>query len=165
MENPYASGIKCGYLINFEIYQGNIPNSNQVHQKKFGKATAPLLQLLEQMPEEKKDFPYRIYFDNLFTSTNILHHLRLNGYEATGTIRENRLSKRCPLRSVKEMMKTCRGTYDYALSSDKKIVVTRWMDNSVVTVLSTIHGIHPVSNVQYRKKESWDSKTILHWKI
>ncbi|KAG5867174.1 hypothetical protein JTB14_029929 [Gonioctena quinquepunctata] len=28
---------KSGYLSNFEIYQGNIPNSNQAHQKKFRK--------------------------------------------------------------------------------------------------------------------------------
>ncbi|KAJ8959792.1 hypothetical protein NQ314_006150 [Rhamnusium bicolor] len=60
--------------------------------------------------------------------------------------RENRLSKTCPLQSVKDMKKTSRGTYDYVLTEDKNVVVTRWMDNSVVTVASTVHTVIPVSN-------------------
>lgn len=137
---------KSGYLINFEVYQGSIPNSNPEHQKKFGKATAPLLQLIEDLLQEHKNKPFRFYFDNLFTSVKILYHLKEEGFEATGTIRENRVPKNCPLRSVKQMKKAKRGTYDYALTTDKKVVITRWMDNSTVTVVSTVHGVQPVSN-------------------
>ncbi|XP_030762656.1 piggyBac transposable element-derived protein 3-like [Sitophilus oryzae] len=69
-------------------------------------------------------------------------------------MRENRVPKNCPLQPVKQIKKTVRGTYDYALTDDKKIVITRWMDNSVVTVASTVHGVQPVTNaLRYSSKE------------
>ena len=152
---PIRFGYKCwcmnsknGYLINFEIYQGAIPNSNLEHQKEFGKATAPLIQLILELPEQKRSFPYRFYFDNLFTSIKFLSYLKKQGYNGTGTIRENRLPKNCPITNVKSMKKTTRGHFDYAVTEDKSIVVTRWMDNSVVTVASTIHPVFPLSNAQ-----------------
>lgn len=42
---------KSGYHINFEVFQGCIPNSNKDRQKKFGKAPAPHLYLFEEFPE------------------------------------------------------------------------------------------------------------------
>lgn len=42
------------------------------------------------------------------------------------------------------MKKNKRGTFEYATTTDKKVVVTRWMDNSVVTVASTAHGVYPL---------------------
>lgn len=55
---------------------------------------------------------------------------------------------------MKEIKKEKRGVYDYAVSGDKSIVVARWMDNSVVTVASTVHGVFPVSNAsRYSSKE------------
>lgn len=152
---PIRFGYKCwcinskqGYLINFEIYQGAIPNSNPEHQKEFGKATAPLIQLIDALPNEKKNLPFRFYFDNLFTSVKFLSYLKKRQYNGTGTVRENRLPKNCPITDVKSMKKTKRGHFDYAATDDRKIVVSRWMDNSVVTVASTIHPVFPLSSAQ-----------------
>lgn len=152
---PIRFGYKCwcinsknGYLINFEIYQGSIPNSNPLHQKEFGKATAPLLQLIEELPDGKKILPYRLYFDNLFTSIKFLSYLKRCRYDGTGTIRENRLPKNCPITDVKAMKKSNRGHFDYAATRDRTIIVARWMDNSVVTVASTVHAVFPLSNAQ-----------------
>ncbi|KAJ8941650.1 hypothetical protein NQ314_010294 [Rhamnusium bicolor] len=62
---------------------------------------------------------------------------------------ESRLSKTCPLRSVKDMKNTSKGTCDYILTEDKNVVVTRWMDNSVVTVAFTVYTDLPVSNASH----------------
>lgn len=81
---------KNGYLINFEIYQGNIPNSNAEHQKNFGKAAAPLLRLVKSFPGNIITLPFNFYFDNLFTSMNLLYFQKVMGtkeleqFEKTG---------------------------------------------------------------------------------
>lgn len=136
---------KSGYLINFEVYQGSIPNSKPDDQKMFGKAAAPLLQLIDDLPPHAKSLPLRFYFDNLFTSAQLLSHLRTLGYKATGTIRENRVPKNCPILPTKEMKKKNRGEYDFALDEQQEILIARWKDNSVVTVASNIHSLNPIS--------------------
>lgn len=140
----WAMNTKNGYLINFEIYQGSIPNSNPDHQKKYGKAAAPLLQLINDFPQEVKSLPFNFFFDNLFTSPKLLVFLQNKGYQATGTIRDNRIPKNCPIMPVKQMKKENRGQYDYALDKEKSVLIVRWMDNAVVTVASTVYGINPV---------------------
>ena len=47
---------------------------------------------------------HAVFFDNRFTGYELLFHLRDLGYQATGTIRENRL-KKCPMMETKEMKK------------------------------------------------------------
>uniref|UniRef100_A0A2S2R505 PiggyBac transposable element-derived protein 3 n=1 Tax=Sipha flava TaxID=143950 RepID=A0A2S2R505_9HEMI len=83
------------YLINFDIYQGKLPNGKPNYENIFGKCTAPLIYFLENLLLEKRKLPFRVFCDNLFTSSNLLSFLR--GYSGTGTIRDNRLGKDFPL--------------------------------------------------------------------
>lgn len=136
---------KAGYLINFEVYQGAIPNSNIDHQKLYGKATAPLIEMVRSFPDQIRHLPFRFYFDNLFTSINLLLYLKENGFGGTGTVRENRLPKNICLESVKNMKKANRGTYDYSFEEKNSLIITRWKDNSVVTVASNVHGVFPIT--------------------
>ncbi|KAH1006086.1 hypothetical protein HUJ04_006964 [Dendroctonus ponderosae] len=101
-------------------YIRNIPNFHADHQERFGQATAPLLQLVKSYPDNIKSLPFHFYLDNLFTSMNLLYFLRSNGYQGTGTVRENRLPKNCSIQSVKSMKKQNRGTFEYAATTDKK---------------------------------------------
>lgn len=137
-----------GYLVNFEIYQGNSPRRNVEYERFFGKAAAPFVQMLDELPEKKRYLPYQLYFDNLFTGLNLLYYLKQQGYNATGTIRENRLSKNCPLSDKKRFQKNYRGIYESAIERTCGIIVVRWLDNNVVTVASTCHGIFPNTNVR-----------------
>jgi len=57
---------KDGYLVNFDLYQ-NI-KSNSDYEKLFGKAASPLLVLLDEIPDDKRELNYNIYMDNLFSS-------------------------------------------------------------------------------------------------
>ncbi|KAJ8936519.1 hypothetical protein NQ318_022607 [Aromia moschata] len=43
------------------------------------------------------------------------------------------------------MKKKNRGDYDFALDNKQKLLIVRWMDNYVVTVASTAHGIKLIS--------------------
>lgn len=143
-----------GYLVSFEIYQEKFYKGNPQYEKHFGKAAAPLLTLLDEFEEGKKKLPYRLFFDNLFTSFNLLNYLRQQGYGATGTIRENRLQK-CPkLTAKKQMKKKERGYYESAISKDDGVVVVKWMDNSIVSTASNNLGVQPISSVKrYSQKD------------
>lgn len=134
--------------MNFDVYQGKNPRKNSEYEEKFGKAAAPLMLMIDDLPEEKKHMPYHFYFDNLFTGMNLLADLKDRGYAATGTIRDNRLPKQCHLTSKTDMMRKKRGTYESLLCPEEGIMVARWVDNSAVTIASTGHGVLPVSSVQ-----------------
>jgi hypothetical protein len=143
-----------GYLVNFEVYQGLNPRRNPIYEENFGKAAAPLVQMIDDIPAEKQFLPYHFYFDNLFTGVKLLTYLKERGYAGTGTIRENRVPKDCQLTLKKDMMKKNRGTFESLVCKDDGIMITRWVDNAVVTMASTGHGTSPMAAVQrYSKAE------------
>lgn len=141
-----------GYLINFEIYQGRNPRSNPEYEKAFGKPTAPMIQMIEELGE-KRSLRYNFFFDNLFTSKNLLTTLKCNGFGGTGTMRENRISADCPLTSKKAMEKRSRGEYSSTLDRENGILYVRWTDSKVVTVASTCFGIQPIKSVDRFSKQ------------
>jgi len=129
-ENRLDLGINThyGYLVNFEVYQGkNTLVSNPEYEKVFGKATAPLVSFLDEFPNDKKNYPYHIITDNLFTSLNLLKY---------GTIRKNRIPKDCPILSHDQIKKKERGTFCSAIEKRDGLFVGKWTDNSAVTVIS-----------------------------
>ena len=84
-----------------------------------------------------------LYADNYFSSLDLASYLKQKfACRYTGTIRENRIG--LPnLCSTKEMNRSSvpRGTIDF--KSKNGIVVVRWKDNKVVTLLSTDCGVRP----------------------
>jgi len=147
-----------GYLVDFEIYQGKSINVNEFYEKLFGKATAPLLGIIDNLPENKKLLPYHFYFDNLFTTVDLLRFLKERGYYATGTIRENRIPKNKILPPNKDIKKNARGTHKDAICKEDGVVVVKWVDNAVVSIASNCHGVHPISSVKRYSRQ--DKKSI-----
>lgn len=137
-----------GYVVDFEMYQGNNPRRNEDYEKLFGKSAAPLVVMLDELVNVNGFYPYKLYVDNLFTGMTLLKFLRDNGYQATGTVRDNRLPKNIPLPTKKTMAKRTRGSYDSIIDKNDGIIIVRWVDNSVVTVASTCFGLEPVANVR-----------------
>jgi Transposase IS4 len=88
-----------GYLIQFEPYQG--PGTVDI-EKSLGMGGSVIVDLIAELPSDR---PYRLYFDNLFTSLKLVDILTERGIGATGTVRVNRIEK-CPLVDVKMMSKT-----------------------------------------------------------
>ena len=114
-----------------------------------------MLHLLSSFTDDKKHFPYHIYCDNLFTSVPLLLQLKNLGYEGTGIMRTNRLDSSCPITLVKCFEKKTRGSSETFTGNigDKTVKISRWKDNSVLTVASTIYGEDPVSKVGRWSKE------------
>ena len=107
-----------------------------------------LARFIDDLPEDKKSLPYQFYFDNLFTTFDLLNHLSSNGYGGRGTIRENRLGKTFPLPSVKTSKKKERGSIDFIRNKEDNILLVRWTDNNAITMASNVHGVKPVRKVQ-----------------
>lgn len=136
-----------GYLVNFDVYQGRNPNAVPEYEYMFGKNAAPFVSMLKELPNP--ELPYKFYLDNLFTSISLFNFLRSNGYGATGTFREDRLARNCPLEEKKSLKKANRrGTFVSAIDQTHGILFVKWTDNNIVTVGSTCHGVYPTSNVK-----------------
>jgi hypothetical protein len=64
---------------------------------------------------------HTVFYDNYFTSCNLLKILKQQGYRATGTIREKR-TKKCRLTSTKIMKKQQRETFKHKYDSTSIVV-------------------------------------------
>jgi hypothetical protein len=131
------------YLIDFEIYAGKsgIREMNPHYDATFGKPAAVFAEMVDRV--KNPELKYIFFFDNLFTSSNLISHLQNKGYYGTGTIRANKVPKETGLPSTQIMKKEDRGKY-YANISQDPISVIRWLDNSCVTVASNAYGIEPI---------------------
>lgn len=137
-----------GYLVDFEMYQGNNPRRTIEYEKLFGKASEPLVTMLDEVKNAKGFCPFKLYFDNLFTGISLLKFLKDSGYQGTGTLRENRIPKSCTLTRKEAMEKKARGTFESVIDKDDGILFLRWIDNGVVTAASTCFGVHPLTNAR-----------------
>lgn len=144
----WSLNTKNGYLVNFELYQGKSPKGNTEYEKVFGKAASPLLVLLDEIPADKRDLHYTFFMDNLFSGSALFSFLKFSGYSAIGTIRENRIPKNCPLQSKGSFSKKDRGYYETVIERNDGLLYCRWMDNAVVTMISSSCGSHPVGTVK-----------------
>lgn len=79
--------------MNFDLCREKNLKSNYDHEKLFSKAISPLLVLLDEIPDEKRELNYNIYMDNLFSSPTLYSFLRFRGYNAIGTICDYRTPK------------------------------------------------------------------------
>lgn len=116
-----------GYLIDFDLYQGNDPREDVGISTLVGKCAAPMILMLKELSQP--NLPYIIHIDNLFTGFNLLAYLRYLGYGAIGTIRENRIPRSCPITGKKEFQKKKRGEYEHVIERN----------DGIILVLSLIH--------------------------
>ena len=124
------------------------------------------MDLVSELRELPSGGQYELYFDNFFTSLKSLDALTEKSIGATGTIRANRTEK-CLLKAPEKMKKEVRGSYDFRLDTKHKISVTRWFDNSVVTLASNRYGIHPIGQASHwstaeKKKITFPQPYVVH---
>lgn len=132
-----------GYLVQFEIYQGRTDRitSREPNEKRFGKCTAPLIDFIDKLPK----YNFSVYFDNLFTSIDLLTFLQTKGIRATGTIRDNQIPRNSGLPSKKKQEKEQRGSSSIASNIENNILICQWKDNKVVSIASNCHTNQPMS--------------------
>nr|CAH7753302.1 unnamed protein product [Callosobruchus chinensis] len=150
----WVGALTLGYVIWFSAYQGASSDAvNNIYKTDYGLGSSVILQYTDILRSKWNHTQFNLYFDNFFTSIHLLDELKKRGFNATGTIRENRILN-CPLTNSSLMKKKERGSFDYRLDKDTGIVVCRWHDNSVVTVASNFTRVFPVNSVKrYSQKE------------
>ena len=92
---------------------------------------------------------HKFYFDNFFTSYELILQLRDIKMKATGTVRDGRLGD-ATLPNKREFSKAKRGKYQYCC--DGKVCFVRWSDNNVVTCASNFEFVNPVVMVERHGK-------------
>ncbi|XP_039956608.1 piggyBac transposable element-derived protein 3-like isoform X2 [Bactrocera tryoni] len=84
----------------------------------------------------------------------LLAFLKRCGYNATGTIRENRIPASCLLMHKKIFKSMDRGYSESIVMKSTGIRLVKWKDNNVVRLLSTTFGENPKSMAQRYSKQS-----------
>jgi DNA excision repair protein ERCC-6 len=125
-----------GYLYNFEVYCGRQPTLQALPL-----GTRVVIDLLDAV-----DTPtdHEVYFDNFFTSPQLMATLREKGFRATGTIRETRTLK-APLTPNRTMRKKPRGHYEVCFDRKHDVCIVKWQDNSSVSIASNFEGPFPLT--------------------
>ena len=102
--------------------------------------------LLRNSSSDKIDLPYVFYCDNLFTTLPVAHKLLQRDYNSVGTIRQDRIGKKCSIKDVKTVSNENRGACVGAKAKFKvkKVFVTRWKDNAVLILTSSLYGVEPL---------------------
>ncbi|XP_068205408.1 piggyBac transposable element-derived protein 3-like [Palaemon carinicauda] len=108
-----------GYCYNFHLYCGKgSANEENINLLLGSQVVLNILTVVDS------PFSYNVYFNNLFTDYALLVHLRNLGFNAMGTMRENRISK-CLLKESNGMKKESRGTYDYRSDCNEDILIVK----------------------------------------
>lgn len=154
---PIRFGIKLwavcgpdGFVFYFDIYCGknsqggtgmdNIPLGSRVVLQ----MCRPLLNATAPRKLQK----YHIYFDNLFSSPDLLIHLKRIGLRATGVVRNDRVKEKNDLdKKAKRGMHVVK--HDKA--SGMNFITVK--DSKNVSLLSTAAGVTPLATVQRYDKE------------
>uniref|UniRef100_A0A3B4GR65 PiggyBac transposable element-derived protein domain-containing protein n=1 Tax=Pundamilia nyererei TaxID=303518 RepID=A0A3B4GR65_9CICH len=132
-KKPQKWGIKVftragvtGLVYDFEVYTGKGTVTNE---RGLGVAGEVVLRLVSEVP---KGLNYKCFFDNWFTSPELVVELKKMGILTASTINRNRLLK-------------------YEKTSGKSIV--KWYDNKAVLLASSFIGPEPVERCRRWLKE------------
>lgn len=140
-----------GYCYAFDTYCGKNNNQYSTTETLGAKVVLSLLENVE-FPEQ-----HVVYFDNYFTTLELMKLLKVKKIRATGTIRENRI-KKCPVEDNKSMKKAKRGYFDHRFDKNNQILIVKWVDNSICTMASNFDSIEPLSKV---RRWSKDQKAVV----
>jgi DNA excision repair protein ERCC-6 len=140
-----------GFPYAIDIYQGK--GDNNVKMPLGVRVVEKLLTTVEQVSKPSK---HTIYFDNFFTSCDLLHRLHEKGFKATGTIRQNRCGgAQRDLMPDSELKRKGRGSYDYRC--DGTVFVVKWSDSAIVCLASNCQQHLPEGIAKRRVGRNVDS--------
>ena len=115
------------YGYQFEVLRGKDakePPANVQRLYQFGESKNVVLRLMKDLEKDK----HNVFFDNLFTSSELMIQLRHQGIFAVGTLRSDR-SRGCPIPTEHKMRKEgCRTICEF-VEKDHNLVICGWYDN------------------------------------
>jgi len=130
---------KSGFAYDMEVYTGK-ENHVLAEEKDCGPSANVVVRLARTIPP----VGHKLYFDNYFTSIDLLVYLEHQPIQSIGTVRVNRLQG-FSAKSEKDLKKIGRGSMaEYTTDVDGvTITFVQWYDNKVVNLLSTYVGTEP----------------------
>jgi len=129
-----------GFVCEFQVYTGKIAD---LAEKRLGERV--IMDLTRQIVSKN----YQVYFDNYFTSVDLMIELKNKNVLACGTVRRDR--KGLPTKQMADKnMK--REDYEFRTSC-KGISWIKWKDNKSVQFLSNFHDSCISNNVSRRQKD------------
>ena len=155
-KKPNKWGIKVwarcgvsGLVYDFEVYTGKSTEKEEQPELLMGGNV--VRRLCNTLPSNVN---HKMYFDNYFSSLNLLRYLTKEKIWVVATIRQDRLKGGGRyLKSQKELQKEGRGSSDWVVEANSGIVVVRWLDNSAVQLISNY-----MSNVDGPDAKRWSKK-------
>ncbi|KTF84654.1 hypothetical protein cypCar_00033677 [Cyprinus carpio] len=102
--------------------------------------------------EVPKGLNYKCFFDNWFTSPELIVELKKMGILTVATINRNCL-RGCTLKSDKELSKAGRGAYEVKYEKTSGMSIVKWYDNKAVLLASSFIGPEPVERCRRWSKE------------
>ncbi|CAH1988409.1 unnamed protein product [Acanthoscelides obtectus] len=150
-----------GLVYDFLIYGGE-KTFREYHQftseeNTLGLGAKVILSLCKSM---KAPICSAVYFDNFFTSLELVHILKQNyGILSLGTIRSNRLGI-CSLENDKALAKRGRGSFCFKNDNVNKISCVKWFDNKAVILVSSYVSVEPVATATRYTKHKKDKTDI-----
>ena len=138
-----------GILYDFEIYTGASSQCSELLD--IGQSGNVVLRLARIIPDHVN---HKIYFDNWFTSSELLLCLEKRQIYSIGTVRANRVpNNKMPFDT--EMKKKGRGlnVKKYGTIEEKTLIFIKWQDNKAVNILSSFMGAYPETPItRYDRK-------------
>ena len=161
-DKPTKWGIKLwvladssnGYTIDYNIYIGKAAGRDvSVH----GLGYDVIMKLMQPYLNQG----YHLFVDNFYTSVHLFKTLFTQGVPATGTIIENRKNFPAALKNSKEWAKEKeRGAMCW--ERDAPCLALQWIDNKVVSLLTTIDNANDRVQVDRKTKTAgeWSTKVV-----
>ena len=135
-----------GYPYHLILYQGK--EAMRFKEPLGIQVIGKMVNVIEQTSETTR---HELFFDNFFTSHDLMQKLASQSMRATGTVRENRINSATKtMISHKELKKQGRGSFDHRC--DGTVYVSKWNDNSIVHICSNYSTHLPVHRCKRRVK-------------
>lgn len=128
-----------GYCLKFDIYTGK--TENKVTKDLGAKVVSSLVESLEGKE-------HKVYFDNYFTSVDLMKKLKDKGVNACGTVKPSRRD----LPTFKSSKTMSRGDTEI-FTSNTGISATKWRDKKDVFLLTNFHDPKEMSEVARKEKD------------
>ena len=116
-----------GYCFNFDLYEGKKATESPISG--LGASAVSNMIAKVNVPSD-----HIFYFDNFFTSFDLMKVLTERSVLASAPVRINRTNK-CPLSTDDNLKKQDRGFYDYQMDFNSDIFAVVWKDNNNVKML------------------------------
>lgn len=145
-----------GYTIDFNVYTGKAAGRNV---RANGLGYDVVVCLMQKFFNQG----YHVYIDNFYNSTALVKYLFQQGVPTTGTIRENSRGFPANLKNGSQWTKASnvqRGSMRW--ERDPPVLALQWLDNKVVSMLTTIENANDSLQVRRKTKMAgvWSTKVV-----